>query len=70
MIPHMLRMPEHEKIITERLDDTATHTNYCKKKKRKKEKERSSNQKRVAARVVRHRCSVRAVRPNENLPVT
>ena len=50
MIPHMLRMPEHEKIIIERLDDTATHTNHCKKKKKKKE--RSSNQKRVAAWVV------------------
>ena len=36
VIPHMLRMPEHEKIITERLDDTATHTNHCKKKKGKK----------------------------------
>ena len=47
----MLRMPEHEKIIIERLDDTATHTNHCKKKKKKK-KERSSNQKRVAAWVV------------------
>ena len=48
----MLRMPEHEKIIIERLDDTATHTNHCKKKKGGKKKERSSNQKRVAAWVV------------------